>query len=80
MTLDKNEYQITQSLDEVHKLLSPTQFFRVTRQYLVNFTAIREAKHYFSRKLIVKLTIPTEEKILLGKEKVTAFLSWLENR
>ena len=80
MTLDKSEYQITQSLDEVHKLLSPTQFFRINRQYLVNFSAIREAEHYFSRKLIIKLTIPTEEKLLIGKEKATAFLSWLENR
>jgi hypothetical protein len=42
--------------------------------------AIREAEHYFSRKLIIKLTIPTEEKLLIGKEKTTAFLSWLENR
>ncbi|GGF03561.1 LytR/AlgR family response regulator transcription factor [Flavobacterium limi] len=80
LSFDKTEYQITQSLDEVHKLLSPTQFFRINRQYLVNFSAIREAEHYFSRKLIIKLTIPTEEKLLVGKEKATAFLSWLENR
>lgn len=80
MTFDKAEYQITQSLDEVHKLLSPTQFFRTNRQYLINFSAIREAEHYFSRKLILKLTIPTEEKLLVGKDKATAFLSWLENR
>ncbi|WP_431241307.1 LytTR family transcriptional regulator DNA-binding domain-containing protein [Flavobacterium sp. P21] len=52
----------------------------MNRQYLVNFSAIREAEHYFSRKLIIKLTIPTEEKLLVGKEKATAFLSWLENR
>ena len=80
LTFDKTEYQITQSLDEVHKLLSTTQFFRINRQYLINFSAIREAEHYFSRKLIIKLTIPTEEKLLVGKEKATAFLSWLENR
>ncbi|MBB4802689.1 MULTISPECIES: LytR/AlgR family response regulator transcription factor [Flavobacterium] len=80
MTLDKNEYPLTQSLDDIHKLLSPIQFFRVNRQYLVNFSAIREAEHYFSRKILVKLSVPTEEKILVGKEKATAFLSWLENR
>jgi two-component system, LytTR family, response regulator LytT len=80
MSFDKEEYQINQSLDEVHKLLAPTQFFRVNRQYLVNFSAIKEAEHYFSRKLIVKLTVPTEEKLLVGKEKVTTFLNWLENR
>ena len=80
MTFDKNEYQITQSLDEVHKLLAPSQFFRINRQYLVNFSAVREAEHYFSRKLIIKLKVPTEEKLLVGKDKVTAFLNWLENR
>lgn len=80
MSFDKGEYQVTQSLDEIHKLLSPNQFFRINRQYLINFSAIREAEHYFSRKLIVKLTIPTEEKLLVGKDKATAFLSWLENR
>lgn len=80
MSFDKGEYQISQSLDEVHKLLSPNQFFRLNRQYLVNFSAIKEAEHYFSRKLIVKLTVPTEEKLLVGKDKVTSFLSWLENR
>ena len=80
MSFDKLEYQVTQSLDEVHKLLAPSQFFRLNRQYLVNFSAIREAEHYFSRKLIVKLTIPTEEKLLVGKDKATSFLSWLENR
>lgn len=80
MTFDKTEYPMTQSLDEVSKLLSPSQFFRINRQYLVNFSAIKEAEHYFSRKLILKLTIPTEEKLLVGKEKVTSFLHWLENR
>jgi two-component system response regulator LytT len=80
MTFDKAEFQITQSIDEVHKLLSPNQFFRINRQYLVNFSAVREVEHYFARKLILKLTVPTEEKLLVGKEKSTPFLNWLENR
>lgn len=80
MTFDKAEFQITQSIDEVHKLLSPNQFFRINRQYLVNFSAVKEVEHYFARKLILKLTVPTEEKLLVGKEKSTSFLNWLENR
>jgi len=80
VTFDKAEYPLTHSLEEISKLLAPNQFFRINRQYLVNFTAIKEAEHYFSRKLILKLTVPTEDKLLVGKEKVTAFLNWLENR
>lgn len=79
-TFDKNEFSISQSLDEVYNLLSPKQFFRLNRQYLINFKSVLEVEHYFARKLFVKLVVPTPEKLLVGKDKVTAFLSWLENR
>jgi two-component system response regulator LytT len=80
MTFQEQEYTIVQSLDQVQSLLSPKQFYRLNRQYLVNFSAIKEVEHYFARKLFVKLTIPSPDKLLIGKEKTTAFLSWLENR
>ena len=78
INFNAQEFGITQSLDEVHTLLDTNQFFRVNRQYLINFKAVAEVEHYFSRKLFVKLTINTPDKVLVGKEKVTAFLHWLE--
>jgi two-component system response regulator LytT len=80
MTFQQQEYAIDQSLDHVQDLLSPKQFFRLNRQYLINFTAIKEVEHYFARKLFVKLVIPSPDKLLIGKEKTSGFLSWLENR
>ena len=80
ITFDQLEYGITQSLDEVYQLLEPQQFFRANRQYLVSFKAVVEVEHYFSRKLFVRLKVVTEDKVLVGKEKVGQFLSWLENR
>lgn len=80
MTFDKQQYSITQSLDEVFKDLSSKQFFRINRQYLISFKAVKEVEHYFSRKLLVHLTIPTSERLLIGKDKTSAFLHWLENR
>ncbi|MDN5284650.1 MAG: two component transcriptional regulator, LytTR family [Mucilaginibacter sp.] len=77
---DQQEYSLTQSMDHVHSLLSPTQFFRLNRQYLINFAAVKEIERYFARKLFVKLTIPTPDKLLVNKEKTQTFLSWLENR
>jgi DNA-binding LytR/AlgR family response regulator len=77
---DHEEYTINQSLDQIHAMLSQDQFFRLNRQYLVNFKAIKDVEHYFARKLLVNLTIPTPEKLLINKEKVQMFLSWLENR
>tara|TARA_R110000868_G_scaffold243900_1_gene499992 strand:+ start:20161 stop:20931 length:771 start_codon:yes stop_codon:yes gene_type:complete len=80
MTFNNQQYSITQSLDEVYKELSSNQFFRINRQYLINFKAVKEVEHYFARKLLVILTIPTDEKLLIGKDKTSPFLQWLENR
>jgi DNA-binding LytR/AlgR family response regulator len=80
MTFQGQEYPVVQSLDQIQGLLSPMQFYRLNRQYLINFSAIKEVEHYFARKLLVKLVVPSPEKLLIGKEKTTAFLSWLENR
>jgi two-component system response regulator LytT len=80
MCFDQQEYTINQSLDQTTNAVSSKQFFRVNRQYLVNFKAIKEVEHYFLRKLYVKLVIETPEKLLINKEKSTAFLSWMEDR
>jgi DNA-binding LytR/AlgR family response regulator len=77
---DRQEYSVNHSLEQIQQRLSELQFFRLNRQYLVNFKAIKEVEHYFARKLLVKLVIPAAEKLLVSKEKATSFLRWLENR
>jgi two-component system response regulator LytT len=74
------EYPLNYSLDHIQNLLTQKQFFRLNRQYLINFQAVKEVECYFARKLLVHLTIPVEEKLLVPREKVSAFLDWLENR
>jgi two-component system response regulator LytT len=80
MTYDQQEYPASQALDDIHSQLPPNQFYRVTRQYLVNYEAVKEVEHYFGRKLFVKLTIPSPDKLLIGKDKTSQFLLWLETR
>lgn len=80
MTYEQQEYPLSQPLDELQNVLSPKQFFRLNRQYLINYDAVKEVEHYFARKLFVRLTIPTLDKLLVGKVKAGAFLDWLENR
>ena len=80
MSFDQQEYIVNQSLDQISSQLSSDQFFRLNRQYIVNFSAIKEVEHYFMRKLFVKLVIPTPDKLLINKEKAPVFLNWLENR
>jgi DNA-binding LytR/AlgR family response regulator len=78
--LDEQEYFVNHSLEQIQNSLSEKQFFRLNRQYLVNFNAIKEVEYYFARKLLVNLVVPVKDKILVSKERVTTFLHWLDNR
>lgn len=80
VTITGEEYGISQSLEELHKVLNPHLFFRINRQYLINYSAVKEVEHYFARKLSVKLNISTPEPLIVGKDKATLFLNWLDNR
>ncbi|MGN7705185.1 LytR/AlgR family response regulator transcription factor [Chryseobacterium sp. 22543] len=80
VTFGKEQFSLSQPLGQVAEQVSDKQFFRVNRQYLVNFKAIKEMEHYFQRKILVKLTVETPEKLLINKEKTHSFFTWLEDR
>jgi two-component system response regulator LytT len=77
---DRQEYLLNYSLDNIQNLLTAKEFFRLNRQYLVNFHAVKEVEHYFARKLLVNLVVPARDKLLVSKEKGQSFLHWLDNR
>lgn len=80
ITMDGQQYQLNQALEEVQRQLDENDFFRLNRQYLIAFRAVKEVEHYFARKLCITLKVETDEKLLVGKDKTTLFLSWLDNR
>lgn len=73
------KHPIFKSLDEIENLLSPEQFYRLSRQMIINRKAIKEIEPYFNQRLVVHLTVPTPEKALVPRLKVTPFLAWVEN-
>lgn len=77
-TLDGKKHILSQSMDNLEKQFQPN-FFRANRQFLVNRNAIKDASHYFSRKILINLNIPFKEQIVVGKLKTTAFSNWLAN-
>lgn len=80
MCFDKQEYFVNYSLEQIQNLLPEKQFYRLNRQYLINFTAVKEVEHYFARKLLVNAVIPTKDKLIVPRLKVSEFLHWLDNR
>lgn len=80
MCFNKEEYFVNYSLEQIQQLLPEKQFFRLNRQYLINFHAVKEVEHYFARKLLVNPVIPIKDKLVVSKEKVSGFLHWLDDR
>jgi two-component system, LytTR family, response regulator LytT len=80
LCFDRQEFFVNHSLDRIQRLLSDKQFFRLNRQYLINFKAVKEVEHYFARKLLVTPIVTISDKLVVAKEKVTEFLHWLDNR
>lgn len=76
-TLQQQKYFMTGSMDELEKMMDPELFFRANRQFLIGRGAIASAERFFSRKLVVKLNVPTAEDVIVSKAKASEFLHWL---
>lgn len=77
-TIYKTDYQVQYSMDQLESQLDPQFFFKANRQFLVNRDAIQNVEHYFNRRLFVKLTCETPDKIIVSKTKAQEFLEWME--
>jgi two-component system LytT family response regulator len=71
------KFILDQSLADIEKQLSPVQFYRVNRKYLVNMTAIKRIKSYPKSKLEVELEPSVNEEIIISQENVAAFKEWM---
>jgi DNA-binding LytR/AlgR family response regulator len=78
-TFDGKNYFVQQSLDHISTVVPPGQFYRVNRQYLVNFDAVQEVEHYYARKLLIHLKVPVPDQLILNKNNTTAFMKWLND-
>ena len=75
-SFDEKKYLVSQTLENLEANFAPA-FFRASRRFLLNRTAVRDASHTFNRKLTVNLSVQFPEPVLIGKLKTTAFLEWL---
>ena len=75
-TFDGKVFIINYQMEKLENLTFGT-FFRANRQFLVHKKAISFVSQYFNRKMIVTLSIPFKQQIVVGKLKTTALLNFL---
>ncbi|MEG1562437.1 MAG: LytTR family DNA-binding domain-containing protein [Bacteroides sp.] len=77
VTRQAKEHLIDLPLDKLAEQLDPDRFFRANRQTLLSIDAIARIEPYFLGKAAVHVVPPFKEKILISKEKMSAFKQWL---
>jgi DNA-binding LytR/AlgR family response regulator len=76
ITFAKQHYTVNKTLEEVEKIAG-AGFYRVNRQCLVNREAIRDVSQDSGRRLLVNLLVACEERVVVGRARVSHFLEWL---
>jgi DNA-binding LytR/AlgR family response regulator len=77
-TMNGKKYDLDYSLDQVQKLVDPNIFFRINRNYLIHIDAIQDIFSYSSSRLGVKLKMLDHLDMIVSREKVADFKSWLD--
>ena len=75
--VEKSNYVLDVTLDDLEKRLPFQTFFRANRQYIIHKKFVENAEIYFNNRLIVNLLVKTPEDIIISREKTALFKSWL---
>ncbi len=75
--VDKTEYVLDETMDEIEKRLPAQFFFRANRQFIIQKKYVSTAEIYFNNRLLVRLTVKIPEEIIISREKTALFKNWL---
>jgi DNA-binding LytR/AlgR family response regulator len=71
-------YDIDYSLDQIEKLTDPKQFFRISRKYIANITAIADIISYSSSRLKLKIACSDDDDVLVSRSRLAEFRKWID--
>ena len=74
--LDGHHQIIDHPLDYIMDQLDPNLFFRANRQYIIAHRAISEIALWPISKLLITLSVPTPDRIIIPKARVSEFKQW----
>lgn len=72
------EHVVDFSIDKIEQELDPSLFFRVNRSMIVNIDAIEQFENYIGSRLALKLSIKTEETVVVSRQRVHSFRLWID--
>jgi len=79
VTKQEKKYMLDQNLKELEEELDTTLFYRANRKYIVNINCIKSYRAFEKVKLVVDLTLPMNEDIIVSQENAGDFKKWMSD-
>jgi DNA-binding LytR/AlgR family response regulator len=77
VTNDNKKYLLEYSMERLEALLNPEQFFRINRSFIIAFDAVKQAEDYHGNRLVIIVQPVFSEKVIVSRERVSAFKQWM---
>lgn len=66
------------SLDQIEQMVTPDNFFRINRKYIVTLSAIKEIIAFTNSRLKIDLQFCDDKEVIVSRERVNLFKSWID--
>ncbi|SDS67426.1 DNA-binding response regulator, LytR/AlgR family [Formosa sp. Hel1_31_208] len=76
-TSEGRNYLLDTTLEQLEDELEPHKFFRISRKFFVNINGIKDMVSYTNSRLQIKLNTFNEQEVIVARERVKDFKSWL---
>ena len=77
-TIDNRDYLLDTTLEQLETELDPKEFFRVSRKFIIPMKGIKEIQMHSNSRLKVILPTYKNDEVIVAREKVSDFKTWLE--
>lgn len=76
-TFDNRNYLVECTLEVLEQELDPSEFFRISRKFIIPLKAIKEIVLYSNSRLKVILPSYKDDDVVVSREKVMEFKTWI---
>lgn len=80
VTFEGKTHSVEYTLDELISELPDHQFFKISRQMIINLNAVVAWKPYSSNRLILQTNPEIDVEVIVSKEKTPKFKSWIQDK
>jgi DNA-binding LytR/AlgR family response regulator len=78
VTNENKKFIIDYNLEQLEGLMDPAYFLRVNRSFILHINSIKDVIVYSNSRLKVIPDLPIDREIIISREKVPQFKSWID--